>query len=139
MSQRVVDAAYASIGTGVLLMSIAMWYISNEISKKCEENKEHKKGLDWLYGISLVGGGGAFVWEFLGSSSVPVMVWGGISFLLTISTAVAASIGINSYNKCSTEKKKDICKKDKNYMIIMLTVAIAMFLILVYKLMTARK
>jgi len=123
-SQRTVDAAYASAGTGVLLMAVAVWSIMNEISNKCGKNEKHGKNVDWLFFISLGTGAMTLLWELFGSGSVSSSLWMFVSVILAATVIVGATLGINSYNKCDKEKKKKVCAKDKNYLIVMLSLTL---------------
>ena len=130
-SQRVIDAAYASVGTGVLLMSVAVWSIMNEISKKCGKNEKHSKNVDWMFFASIGFGTMTLLWELFGSGSVHKYMWLAAAVALSVSVVTGASIGIDSYNKCDKVKKEEVCAKDKNYLTAMLVLTVVLAVILV--------
>ena len=129
-SQRVIDAAYASVGTGVLLMSVAVWSIMNEISKKCGKNEKHSKNVDWMFFVSIGFGTMTLLWELFGGGSVHKYIWTAAAVALSLSIVTGASVGIDSYNKCDKVKKAEVCAKDKNYLITMLAITVVLIAIL---------
>lgn len=131
MSHQLIDAAYASIGTGVLLMTVAVWAITNSISKKCGKNETHARNADWLTFISIGFGTMTLLGELFGSGSVHTYMWMAVSVVLSVSIATSASIGINSYNKCDKEKRQEVCAKDKDYLIWMLGLTVTLVTTLV--------